>query len=383
MNRVHERAGFLKKNLSGEMEYSSFVPAKLPPDPPIAVNEELEELLLQAHKAISYLEGITALIPNLDLFVSMYVRKEALLSSQIEGTQATLEDIFDPAIESNQSRDVRDVVNYIKATDFAVERLKTLPLSGRLLREIHGVLMQGVRGQEKNPGEFRSSQNWIGGQGSTLKNAAYIPPSPEDMKEAVSDFEKYIHEESSLDVLIQAALLHYQFETIHPFLDGNGRVGRLLITLFLLERKVQTVPSMYISYFLKANRIEYYDRMTQVRRTGDYEQWICFFLKALRDAAADASDTIKKLSSLHEKNLAKVKDEKRNKNLILLFAYLEKHPIIEIKNAAEELGVSFSTASANVQRLMGLKILKATSEDKRNRTFIYEEYLDILREGTL
>lgn len=383
MNRVHERAGFLKKNLSGEMEYSSFVPAKLPPDPPIAVNEELEELLLQAHKAISYLEGITALIPNLDLFVSMYVRKEALLSSQIEGTQATLEDIFDPAIESNQSRDVRDVVNYIKATDFAVERLKTLPLSGRLLREIHGVLMQGVRGQEKNPGEFRSSQNWIGGQGSTLKNAAYIPPSPEDMKEAVSDFEKYIHEESSLDVLIQAALLHYQFETIHPFLDGNGRVGRLLITLFLLERKVQTVPSMYISYFLKANRIEYYDRMTQVRRTGDYEQWICFFLKALRDAAADASDTIKKLSSLHEKNLAKVKDEKRNKNLILLFAYLEKHPIIEIKNAAEELSVSFSTASANMQRLMGLKILKATSEDKRNRTFIYEEYLDILREGTL
>lgn len=383
MNRVHERAGFLKKNLSGEMEYASFVPAKLPPDPPIAVNEELEELLLQAHKAISYLEGITALIPNLDLFVSMYVRKEALLSSQIEGTQATLEDIFDPAIESNQSRDVRDVVNYIKATDFAVERLKTLPLSGRLLREIHGVLMQGVRGQEKNPGEFRSSQNWIGGQGSTLKNAAYIPPSPEDMKEAVSDFEKYIHEESSLDVLIQAALLHYQFETIHPFLDGNGRVGRLLITLFLLERKVQTVPSMYISYFLKANRIEYYDRMTQVRRTGDYEQWICFFLRALRDAAADASDTIKKLSALHEKNFAKVKDEKRNKNLLLLFAYLEKHPIIEIKNAAEELSVSFSTASANVQRLMGLKILKATSEDKRNRTFIYEEYLDILREGTL
>lgn len=383
MNRVHERAGFLKKNLSGEMEYSSFVPAKLPPDPPIAVNEELEELLLQAHKAISYLEGITALIPNLDLFVSMYVRKEALLSSQIEGTQATLEDIFDPAIESNQSRDVRDVVNYIKATDFAVERLKTLPLSGRLLREIHGVLMQGVRGQEKNPGEFRTSQNWIGGQGSTLKNAAYIPPSPEDMKEAVSDFEKYIHEESSLDVLIQAALLHYQFETIHPFLDGNGRVGRLLITLFLLERKVQTVPSMYISYFLKANRIEYYDRMTQVRRTGDYEQWICFFLRALRDAAADASDTIKKLSALHEKNFAKVKDEKRNKNLILLFAYLEKHPIIEIKNAAEELSVSFSTASANVQRLMGLKILKATSEDKRNRTFIYGEYLDILREGTL
>lgn len=383
MNRVHERAGFLKKNLSGEMEYSSFVPAKLPPEPPIDVNEELEELLLQAHKAISYLEGITALIPNLDLFVSMYVRKEALLSSQIEGTQATLEDIFDPAIESNQSRDVRDVVNYIKATDFAVERLKTLPLSGRLLREIHGVLMQGVRGQEKNPGEFRTSQNWIGGQGSTLKNAAYIPPSPEDMKEAVSDFEKYIHEESSLDVLIQAALLHYQFETIHPFLDGNGRVGRLLITLFLLERKVQTVPSMYISYFLKANRIEYYDRMTQVRRTGDYEQWICFFLRALRDTAADASDTIKKLSALHEKNFAKVKNEKRNKNLLLLFAYLEKHPIIEIKNAAEELRVSFSTASANVQRLMGLKILKATSEDKRNRTFIYGEYLDILREGTL
>lgn len=383
MKHSNERSGYFKSNLSGDMEYKSFVPAVLPPNPPIEIDEEMAELLLQAHKEISYLEGMSALIPNLDLFVSMYVRKEALLSSQIEGTQATLEDIFDPDIEENQSRDVKDVVNYIKATDFALNRLETLPLCARLLREIHEVLMGGVRGQEKNPGEFRISQNWIGGQGSSLRNASYIPPNPQDMVDAISELEKFINnEDDDLDVLIRAALMHYQFETIHPFLDGNGRVGRLMITLFFLENKVLTVPSLYISYFLKANRIEYYDRMTQVRRTGDYEQWIRFFLRALRDAAMDASEAIAKLHALDIQNQELLQKEKRNATMLKIYQYINSNPIIDVSKTAADLELSYNATANNIKRLVDLGILVQSSEGKRNKVFIYEDYLAILRKNT-
>lgn len=231
------RAGTLVSNLSGEMAYESFRPTPLPPNPPIDVSGELLTKLIDANKKIATLEALSSRIPNMGLFVSMYVRKEALLSSQIEGTQCTLEDILNPFIENNFNRDVSDVVNYIRATEFATLRLKTLPLCNRLIKETHAVLLESVRGGEKNPGEFRYSQNWIGGQGSTLKNARYIPPNPIDMLAAMSDLEKYINSDETLDPLIQVALIHYQFETIHPFLDGNGRVGRLLITLFLIEKE--------------------------------------------------------------------------------------------------------------------------------------------------
>ena len=262
--------------------------------------------LTSATKALATLDTLSSYIPNMNLFVSMYVRKEALLSSQIEGTQATLEDVLDPLIEKNANQNVADVVNYIKAAEFALERMNTLPLCNRLIKETHAVLMSGVRGQEKNPGEFRTSQNWIGAAGSSLKNARYIPPNPEDMTDAMSDLEKYINSDDSLDVLIQAALLHYQFETIHPFLDGNGRVGRLLITLFLMEQGALNSPALYISYYLKKNRIEYYDRMSEVRNKDNYEQWIKFFLNAVKDSADESVDTIKKLSDLHDANIDKI-----------------------------------------------------------------------------
>ncbi len=267
------RAGHYKTNLSGIMAYKSFVPNALPPVPTIEMSEEMIALLVKANSQLAVLESVANRIPNVDLFVSMYVRKEALMSSQIEGTQATLEDVLDPTIDANINRDVADVVNYIKATEYAIKRLKKLPLCNRLIKETHEVLMSKVRGQEKTPGEFRHSQNWIGGQGSTLNSARYIPPSPEDMLEAMSDLEKYMNEDDDLDVLIRVALIHYQFETIHPFLDGNGRVGRLLITLFLMEKKVLTTPALYISYFLKKNRVEYYDRMTEVRTKGKYRDY--------------------------------------------------------------------------------------------------------------
>ena len=380
---MNNRAGYYKQNLSGEMVYKSFVPNPLPPVPPIELSEDIVGLLVKANSQLAVLESIAARIPNVELFISMYVRKEALMSSQIEGTQATLEDILDPMLDTNTNRNIADVVNYIKATEFAITRLQTLPLCNRLIKETHAVLMKGVLGQEKNPGEFRYSQNWIGGQGSTLKNARYIPPSPDDMQNAMSDLEKYINTDDDLDTLIQAALIHYQFETIHPFLDGNGRVGRLLITLFLMDKGILTTPALYISYFLKKNRVEYYDRMTEVRTKGNYEQWIIFFLQAIMESAGDATSAIDELITLHDTNTSVIsKLGRASKNTMLVFDYLESNPIIDIGKTAEALSITFNTASSAVRRLVDAGILVQTGSGGRNRTFAYEAYLDILRKGT-
>ncbi|MDD3594215.1 MAG: Fic family protein [Candidatus Gastranaerophilales bacterium] len=380
---MNKRAGAYKTNLSAEAAYKSFMPAPLPPNPAIELDNITIELLVNANKQIALLEGLAQRIPNVNLFVSMYVRKEALMSSQIEGTQATLEDVLDPMLEKNTNRPVSDVINYIKATDFAVDRLKELPLCNRLIKEAHEVLMSGVRGQEKNPGEFRHSQNWIGSAGSTLKKSSFIPPSPEDMIQAMSDLEKYINADDEFDVLIRAALIHYQFETIHPFLDGNGRIGRLLITLFFMEQKILTTPALYISYFLKKNRIEYYDCMTEVRTKGNYEQWVKFFLQAVYESAKDATEAIDKLNALHDKNCMAIERMGRSaKTTMQLFTYLETNPIIDIQKTANDLGIAFNTISNAVKRLCDLGVLEQTSTQSRNRTFAYKEYLDILREGT-
>lgn len=378
------RAGTLVSNLSGEMAYESFRPAPLPPNPPIEVSGELLTKLIDANKKIATLEGLSSRIPNMGLFVSMYVRKEALLSSQIEGTQCTLEDILNPLIEANTNRDVSDVINYIRATEFALERLKTLPLCNRLIKETHAVLLESVRGQEKNPGEFRYSQNWIGGQGSTLKNARYIPPNPEDMLTAMSDLEKYINSDDDLDPLIQAALIHYQFETTHPFLDGNGRVGRLLITLFLMEKGVLSTPALYISYYLKMNRIEYYDRMTQVRRTGDYEQWISFFLQAFADSAEDAIHTIDRLTALHDRSTKKFDalTKRQRTSVLKVFSYLESNPIIDIQKTATTLEMSYNTVAKVVSIMVEAGILEQTDKSGKAKIYSYSEYLDILRKDT-
>ena len=380
---MENRAGFYKSNLFDEMKYQSFVPSKLPPVSPILLDAETLNLLILANARLALLDGLITRIPNMNLFVSMFVRKEALMSSQIEGTHATLEDVFDPLLEKNANRNVTDVVNYIKATEFALQRLSELPLCNRLLKETHAVLMEGVRGQEKNPDEFRVSQNWIGATGCTLKNARYIPPTPEDMIESMSDLEKYINSDDTTDPLIRAALIHYQFETIHPFLDGNGRIGRLLITLFLMEKRVLTTPALYISYFLKKYRIEYYDRMTEVRRTGNYEQWIEFFLRAVLESTDDAISAIDELTALHNQNISKISEMDRStKNVTAVYEYLEKNPIIEIGKTANEIGLSFNTVSSAVKKLTEASILTQTSNMSRNRIFAYESYLEILRRGT-
>ncbi len=380
---MENRAGTFKTNMSGELAYRSFVPSPLPPVPGIELDEDLLGLVVRANSSLSRLEEMSARIPDMNLFVSMYVRKEALMSSQIEGTQATLEDILAPEVSENANRDVSDVVNYIKATDYAVGRLRTLPLCNRLIKETHGVLMRNTRGQEKSPGEFRRSQNWIGGQGSSLRNARYIPPNPEDMETAMSELEKYMNTVNGTDNLIKAALIHYQFETIHPFLDGNGRIGRLLIILFLIEKKVISTPALYISYTLKRNRIEYYDRMTEVRTKGDYEQWVRFFLGAVIESSEDAMGTIDELSALRRKNEEQLRSGRISSSLKAVFDYIGKSPIMELGKTSQVLGISFNSVSSAVKRLVELGILVQQGDSRRNRTFVYAEYLDILRRGTV
>jgi len=376
------RAGTTRTNLSGEAAYDSFLPSPLPPDPPFVLDDEAIRLLAQARADVAQLSSAASRVPSVSLFQSMYVRKEALLSSQIEGTQATLEDILDPEVDTNANLDVADVVNYMNAMDLALHLLKKLPLCNRFIQEIHTVLMQGVRGQEKTPGEFRRSQNWIGGAASTLTTARYIPPNVEDMTQAMHDFEEFMNT-TELDPLICAALIHYQFETIHPFLDGNGRVGRLLVIAYLIARGLLPSPVMYISLFLKANRIEYFDRMTEVRRSGNYEQWISFFLRAVSVSAQDSLKAIDDLTALHDANLTRVLALGRASHTTArLLAYCEEHPIINVPTTAKALNLTFVTADAAIQRLVTLGILTQTTSNRRNRLFSYISYLDILRQGT-
>ncbi len=378
------RAGEYVSNLNGEASYKSFRPSSLPPEPALNIDSNMVSKLVEANRELVKLDTAAKLIPNTNLFISMYVRKEALISSQIEGTQCTLDDVLDPEIDMNSNLDVADVVNYVQATNYAIERLETLPLCNRLIREIHSKLMQGVRGQDKNPGEFRTSQNWIGASNCSLKDARYIPPNKEDMLIAMSELEKFMNENEDYDALIRIALIHYQFETIHPFLDGNGRVGRLMILLYLLEQKLLSLPVIYISYFLKKNQIEYYDRISEVRRTGNYEQWVIFFLEAVSAAAKDSLETIEQLSALHDKNIALLpKTNRKIDNLRILFDYIEKYPIIDIKHTSEQLNVSYNTVSSAVRKLQDLGILKETTNSARNKVFAYSDYLDILKKDTL
>ena len=380
---METRAGGYRENFSGDSAYKSFLPKPLPPYPDLNLDKEMMDLLSKANRSIGTLEGASRHIPNIDLFIAMYVRKEALLSSQIEGTQATMDDILDPALSENTNQNIQDVVSYIKASQYAKERLKELPISNRLIKETHKVLVENLRGDEKYPGEFRRSQNWIGPAGSTLRNARYIPPNVEDMIEAMSDLEKFINADDEIDPLIKIALIHYQFETIHPFLDGNGRLGRLLINLFFLEKQVLTYESLYISYYLKRNRIEYYDRLMEVRNKGNYEQWVKFFLLGLIESANDAIETIEKLVQLHDNNKRKIDNlASKSKAIPKIFKYLEASPIIDIKKTSEDLGFAYNTIARGVDMLVELKILKQTENVQRNRVFSYEEYLEILRKDT-
>lgn len=377
------RSGEYVSNLSGEAAYKSFRPSPLPPNPELVINSDMVKKLVEANRDLMKLDTVAKYIPDVKLYILMYVRKEALISSQIEGTQCTLDDILDPYVDANKNIDIEEVINYITTCLFAIDRLHTLPLCNRFLKELHYELIKGLRGSDKNPGEFRKSQNWIGAANCLLKDARFIPPNVDDMNRAMDDLEKYINEGDDYDPLIRIALIHYQFETIHPFLDGNGRVGRLLILLYLLHQGIISEPIIYISYFLKKNQIEYYDRITEVRKSGNYEQWVSFFLEAVSAAAKDSMVTIEELRDLHNKNIERLpKTNRKNDNVKRVFDYIEQYPIIDIRKTSQALGLSYNTVSTTVNKLVQIGILKDTTNYSRNRVFVYEDYLNIIRRDT-
>ena len=368
------KSGFYKSNLFGEMSYKSFYPTPLQEIDLKELNHVTIDLLSKANFELGKLNGIASNIVDINLFLGSYVRKEALHSSQIEGTQATLEDILDVNNEEISNVDVEEVVNYVKATNYSIELMKELPICNRYIKQVHQVLMQGVRGKDKNPGEYRCSQNWIGASGSTLKTAKYIPPSVIDMEECMKDLEKYINEDSQLDDLIKIALIHYQFETIHPFLDGNGRVGRVLILSYLINKGKLDCPCLYLSYYLKRNQLEYYDRMSNVRLRDDYIGWIDFFLRGIIEICQESIECINQLVELRNKNL-KILNEKDK----WLLTFLEKAPIIDAKSTSKQLKIDYYKVNRTINKYIELGILKVSNKSKKRRTYIYEQYVDILK----
>jgi len=372
------RAGRYVKQASN---YRAFIPAPLPPDPPIYYDKDLTLLLSKADRCLGRLDGVTSVLPNPDLFVAMYVKHEAVLSSQIEGTQSTLEDVLQFELDVHGHdipKDVEEVVNYVRAMNFGIARLNKLPLSLRLIREIHGELLEGVRGEAKNPGEFRKSQNWIGPSNTNLSQAAFVPPPVHEMTTALGNLENFLHDDSH-PVLVQCALAHAQFETIHPFLDGNGRVGRLLITLLLCEREILRRPLLYLSYYLKANRAEYYDRLMAVRNDGNWEAWIKFFLNGIVEVSQSATETARKILDLRENHRQRIIDKagSRSFNALKLLDQLYGQPITSIKNVEKNLQTTFHTANRLVNQLVQLEIIQEMTGQKRNRIYIYQPYLDL------
>lgn len=348
LEKNRNRAGNYAMQPTG---YRAFIPKLLPPEPPIVFDEELISLLSKADRAIGRLDGAAELLPDPDLFVAMYVEKEAVLSSQIEGTQVSLIDILEYKAKDATGRpqgDIKEVVNYVAAMDYGLERIKSLPLSLRLIREIHAVLLKGVRGGEREPGEFRRSQNWIGFAGGTLENATFVPPSPADMLDALADLEKFLYDEDiNLPALVKCGLIHAQFETIHLFLDGNGRIGRLLIAFLLCQQEILKNPLLYLSYYLKRHRAEYYDRLMAIRDSGDWEGWLKFFLKGIWEVSRHATDTARGIIALQNEHRELIITHlNASASALNLLDKLYANPVVTSRDIAEMLNVSIPTAIA-------------------------------------
>ncbi len=377
------RAGVFVKQVTG---YRAFHPSMLPPEPALEFDLEMVRLLSAADQRMARLDGVTSTLPNPDLFVAMYVRQEAVLSSQIEGTQSTLQDVLQFELDAGgeeHPKDVREVVNYVAAMNHGLARLRDLPVSLRLIREIHGVLLENVRGSERTPGEFRRSQNWIGPPGCTLTTATFVPPPPPVMEEALANLEKFFHDES-MPILIRCGLAHAQFETIHPFLDGNGRVGRLLITFLLCSRAVLQRPLLYLSYFLKQNRLEYYERLTAVRKQGDWEGWLKFFLRGVAEVSHEATSCARRILALREQHMLLIRDhaEISSTSGLKLLDRLYEQPIITVTLVKQWLESSYGTANKLVRQFVNRSLLTEMTGYERNRRFAYKPYLDLFERTT-
>ena len=379
------RAGRYIKQPTG---YRAFVPAPLPPQPPIRLSGPLQRILSQADRALGRLDGSIQTLPNPALLVFMYVRKEAVLSSQIEGTQSSLQDLLAAEAEltgpDSPPRDVGEVVNYVAAMEYGLQRLADLPVSVRLVREIHERLMRDVRGGTLTPGELRRTQNWIGPAGCTLAEATFVPPPPSELSNALGDLERFLHASDQLPILIKIGIAHAHFETIHPFLDGNGRVGRLLVTFLLCEREILTEPVLCLSYFFKRHRQEYYDRLQAVRDHGDWEGWLDFFLRGVDVVAGEATGTARRMLLMREEHrstiTARLGRAAGNGHQVL--ESLFDRPIVSVADVERVAGVSYAAANNLIRRLVDLGILLEITGYARNRRFRYEPYVRLFTDGS-
>ena len=374
-----QRAGSYVRQPSG---YKAFIPRPLPPQPVIHFDIEMQHLLSEADAALGRLDGSIQTLPNPNLFILMYIRKEAVLSSQIEGTQASLNDVLKAEAElfsTERSGDVNEVINYVGAMEYGLARLGEFPLSVRLIREIHARLMANACGGRMSPGELRSSQNWIGPRGSTLAEAVFVPPPHEEAGKALGDLEAFLHAEDRLPALIKIALAHAQFETIHPFLDGNGRIGRLLITFFLCWKGILEKPVLYLSYYLKRNQDEYYRLLQRIRDHGEWEPWLKFFLRGVKEVARQATDTARAIVALREHHRQEILETlgAAGGNGLRVIERMYGNPYISVRNVVDLLGVSYASANNLIAKLAEMGLLVELTGNARNRVFWYTAYSDL------
>lgn len=375
---IERQSGHYVRQPSG---YLAYMPQTLPLGE-IVRSAQLETILSRADRALGRLDGAIEGAFNSDLFILMYLRKEATLSSQIEGTQASLNDVLQAEAkiaDPDRPNDVEETLNYVQAFRYGLERLESLPLSLRLLKELHAILMEDVRGHERTPGEFRTSQNWIGAQGVTLENASFVPPPPHELMSYLGNLEDYIRAEDDIPFLMKVGIAHAQFETLHPFLDGNGRLGRLLITFMLCERKILLKPVLYLSHFFKLNRDEYYRRLQATRDSDAWEEWLIFFLTAVATVSNESTETLRSITELRENHRQALIDDapKGAGNALKLHETLFRTPYTSLDLAASELGITVQGAKAIVDRMVRLGILKEITGRKRDRIFRYEPYLQL------
>jgi len=380
------RAGFLVNCSTAGEPFAAFVPNPLPPQPALKLGAEHFDRLERANRALGKLDGLSRFLPDVSLFVYWFVRKEAVLSSQIEGTQSSLSDLL--LYEQAETpgvplEDVEEVSRYVAAVNHGVKRLREgFPISLRLLREVHEVLLQTGRGSAKQPGEFRRSQNWIGG--TRPGNARFVPPPPENLMECLGDLEKFLHDQpEKTPTLIKAALSHVQFETIHPFLDGNGRVGRLLITLLLCAENAVSEPTLYLSLYFKRHREIYYELLQKVRTGGAWEEWLLFFLEGVEETAEEAVSTATQILEIFAADRGQIESLGRPAgNALRVHSLLQRKPVVSIAAAANELNLTAPTVRSAIDNLQKIGLVRETTGKRRDRLFVYSRYLDILQEDT-
>jgi Fic family protein len=380
---MNERAGAFVQQPGG---FRAFIPKLLPPDPTIKYDDVLQALLSKADRAIARLDGIVTVLPNPELFIAMYVKKEALLSSQIEGTQASLEGVLEFEADMKPRDDikqVKEVVNYINAMEYGIKHIQASRANAQLFREIHRILIHGTRGSKKALGEFRRTQNWIGPAGANVFEAHFVPPPPEQVLPTMANLEEFFNESNHMPPLIKVALIHAQFETIHPFADGNGRIGRLLITFFLVAQQILRRPLLYLSHYLKRNRAEYYESLMRIRTDGAWEDWIKFFLKGVDEVSREACETAGEMIKLKQRMIERLYENKVSSiYMVKLIDLLFAKPIVDVKTITKAFKISKESGTELVRRFEKISILRELTGKQRYKKYLFHEYTSIIARGT-